>query len=260
MYVLYLDEFGHDGAWDPTDARHAHHPLFGLAGFAIPGDRCRPFDRQFLHLKRVFFAKEIERAKLVDGLRAERFEHKELANRRDVRFTIAVLRAVEDNEGVVFAFGREKPTGRASDTRLYGQTMQGLMRTFERFLRQKGRNIGRGVVVIDRRTESRDVDLLGWAQSHLYSWDGGFERIVETPLLVRSEWYHGVQAADVIARAIGRVYRYEALKEPRFSGMAAKLRPEIERLTTAIGNRRSVFVKLLPRIEQRLVDRAAEEG
>ena len=244
MFVLYLDEFGHDGAWNPVDPRNAHHPLFGLAGFAIPADSCRDFDRSFLRLKRQFFAREIERARIVDGLRAERFEHKELANRRDVRFTVAVLRAIGAARGTVFAHGREKAVDPHSDPRLYGQTMQGLMRVYERFLRQKGRSVGRGIVVIDRRSESRDVELLSWAQSHLFSWGGTFQRIVETPLLVRSEWYHGVQAADVVARAVGRVYRFACTREARYERMAAVLAPEIERLTVEVNQHRSLFVRL----------------
>lgn len=59
MYLLYLDEFGHTGRWIPNDPQYGHHPFFGLAGFAIPGDRWADLDRQFFRLKRDLYKKEL---------------------------------------------------------------------------------------------------------------------------------------------------------------------------------------------------------
>ena len=68
MFILYADEFGHDGIWDPADPQHRHHPLFGLAGAAVPGDRCRDFDRGYLRLKESYYKFEIARATVVKGI------------------------------------------------------------------------------------------------------------------------------------------------------------------------------------------------
>ena len=216
MFVLYLDELGHDGVWDPGDPRHNHHPLFGLAGIAVPGDRCRDLDRGYFRLKNAFYKFEIERH-VENGKRAERFEPKELRSRRDTRFAHAVFDLVRRVEGTVFVYAVEKKERQRQTDALYGRVAQGMLESFEKFLRKKsGKRHGTGVIVMDRRGEKSDVTLLGWMQSHLFSHDAvprGFHRIVETPLLVRSEWYHGVQAADTISRAAGRVLRYEVRLE-----------------------------------------------
>jgi hypothetical protein len=213
VYILYLDEFGHDGKWIPGDPQYGHHPLFGLAGFVIREEFWRDLDRGYLQLKKSFFKHELERALVVDGQRPERFEAKSLSNRRDLRFAGAVLELIERLDGAVFAQGLVKPIGAKHDSNaLYGSTMQALMYSYERFLRDKARP---GMIVLDRRAEEHDVALLGSAQSYLFSappvqLPGGFKRVVEVPFLVRSEWHHGVQAADTVARVVGKVFRARA--------------------------------------------------
>ena len=215
MYLLYADEFGHDGIWDPNDSRHNHHPLFGLAGFAIPAEKWRDLDRGFLRLKRKFYAWELQRGE-ADGVRAERFEAKDLSSRRDLRFVGAVLSLLKSLDARIFVHGRVKRIGGPHDSdALYGMITQGLMRAFEKYVRNRvGHKLGSGLMVLDRRTEARDVQLLSSAQSYLFSAQddlrGGFHRLVEIPMLVRSEWHHGVQAADTIARLAGRLFRYRA--------------------------------------------------
>jgi hypothetical protein len=89
MVLLYLDEFGHAGAWNPTDPRHRHHPLFGLGGIVLECRKARDFDRWYFRLKTTYYAPEIERAWREEGKRAERFEPKQLSDRRDFRFGIS---------------------------------------------------------------------------------------------------------------------------------------------------------------------------
>jgi hypothetical protein len=60
---------------------------------------------------------------------------------------------------------------------------------------------------MDQRDPVKDVKLLSSLQSQLFSIEFDVRRIAETPLLVPSEWYHGVQAADTIARVAGAVFR-----------------------------------------------------
>lgn len=164
MQVLYADEFGHDGLWSPGDPRHSHHPLFGLAGFSVPLTLWRDLDRRFFRLKLNFYAREITDAIATKVIRPERFEPKELDSRRDIRFAGGVLDLITGLRGVVFAYGQQKPTAatRHNSDALYGSTMQGLMRAYERFLRH--RDLACGMMVLDRRNERRDVELLASAR------------------------------------------------------------------------------------------------
>lgn len=229
VLLLYLDEFGHDGIWDPSDPAHRHHPLFGLAGIAVPGERARDLDRGYLRLKLSYYAHEVQRAGDRDGLRPERYEPKQLQSRRDFRFATAVADLVGKVGGHVFAQGVAKRIGRHGEN-VYENVAKRTLTTFEHYLRQRhGTKLGCGVIVLDRRDEVRDLKLLEALQRHLFSTTLGyqFRRISETPLLVRSDWYHGVQAADTIARSVGTVHRHrhygDVANRDRLDALGTKL-------------------------------------
>lgn len=248
MFLLYLDEFGHAGAWDPSDPRHAHHPLFGLAGLAVDGARWRDVDRGYLRLKEQFYAAEIERKRTLEGLRAERYEPKRMRSRRDRRFAVAVLEMIRDAGGTLFAYGcvKHQPPSEHSEPALYHSCVRGALLQFEKFLRQKGRHYGRGIVILDRRNEDQNEKVLSGAQGVLFSHPhlrGPNTRILETPLLIPSEWYHGAQAADTVGRAIGALYRWRVLKEPKFSWAEEAVGGLIDSLAYNISPWSTVFVR-----------------
>ncbi|MFQ5680212.1 MAG: DUF3800 domain-containing protein [Gemmatimonadota bacterium] len=249
MYLLYLDEFGHPGPYVRTNPRYCQHPLFGFAGFAVPGERLRDFDRSFLRLKGTYYANEIRRAQTLKGVRPERFEPKRLQDRRDTRFAADVMGLVGSCRGSVFAYGCVKNTTVRDHSYegLYNSHMQGALRQFEKYLRDAaGRRAGRGVIIMDRRTETQNARVLASAQSSLFS-DPTFKRehvrLVEAPLLVPSEWYHGVQAAHVIGQAVGKVYWYIKLAKAEYGTFHKRLHPIIQRHTHTIGGWHSVYVR-----------------
>ncbi len=249
MYLLYADEFGHDGIYDPSSPRHNHHPLFGLAGVVLDSKRWRDLDRRYLRLKQVFYRHEIARA----NVRPERFEPKELklGNRRDVRFTHAVFDLLRDLDAVAFAYGIKKPVAHAHDSSAtYGSVTQGLMRAFEKFIRNHAGKGTKALMIIDRRQETRDVEVLASAQSYLFSASGdvrgGFDRLIESPLLVRSEWHHGIQVADNVCRVVGRVFRYrtDQAGQAGWKDFDTEFGAKLDALTDHIAPRwRSVFVR-----------------
>ena len=247
MFLLYADEFGHDGAFDPADARRRHHPLFGLAGIAVHAEQWKDMDRGYLALKQSFYGREISRLQLTKGLRPERFEPKELRDRRDTRFASAVLGMLARLGVIVFAHGVEKHPGpRYHQASVYGSMTQGLMRKFEKFLRERQ---SFGSIIFDRRTEARDVEVTGSAQSHLFS--SSFRRLIEVPLLVRSEWHHAIQAADTVARVIGKVYWYRICGEGSCKSIAEALGHGIDALASTVvadpGQTHStIYIKRLP--------------
>lgn len=249
MYILYLDEFGHPGPYVPTDKRFQHHPLFGFAGFVIPGDKWRDFDRSYFRLKRRLYKREIARAQVLHGTRAERFEPKRLKDRRDIRFISLVMALIGKSNGCIFARGcvkKSTPKSHSYDG-LYNGLMQVTLRAFEKYLRDKaGKARGRGIVIMDRRHESQNVRVLASAQSYLFS-DLMFRqpdvRVTEIPLLVPSEWHHGVQAADGIGRAIGSIYWHRRMKNGHFKKYDVSLGPIVRAHTHTIGGWHSVSVQ-----------------
>jgi len=250
MYLLYADEFGHDGVWDPKDPKRRHHPLFGLAGVAVQASRWRDLDRGYHRLKQHFYKPEI----WLKGKRSERFEAKELSlgSRRDVRFTHAVFTLLKRVGTVLFAYGIHKTPGADQNGEsLYGTVTQGLMQAYERYIRQQHGKHTKGLIVLDRRNETRDLELLAWSQSHLFSasdvFRGGFDRLVETPMLVRSEWHHGIQAVDNVARVLGRVYRYRVLGD-MYKAYDTEFGNELDALMHEIPpNWRSIYISGAPR-------------
>lgn len=247
MYLLYLDEFGHPGPYIPSDPRHQQHPLFGFAGFVVDGRRWRDFDREFLRLKTRFYKEEVERAQTLEGLRPERYEPKRLRSRRDIRFTSHIMGLVGKCGGCVFAYGCVKHGAHPAEHNyqgLYMSRVQGALRRFEKYLANAPRR-DLGVVIMDRRTEAQNKRVLESAQSHLFSapeFRKPDVRITETPLLVPSEWYHGVQAADVIGRAVGRIYWHRKLNNPRFKKYDHQLGPVLSAHTHSIGGWHSIYV------------------
>jgi hypothetical protein len=244
MFILYVDEFGHDGIWDPTDSKRDHHPLFGLAGLVIPGENARGFDRGYLRLKQQFFPWEMKQYHQA-GKRFERFEPKRLKNKRDIRFAAAVLELVKKCRGSGFINGVEKspgPAGYDANT-AYNVHMKGILSGFERFLRHRGSKLaGVGLVVMDQRHVAKDEKVLSAAQFHLFSrtpsYTSAFSRIVETPLLVPSHFYHGVQAADTFARVVGKLFQFRLLGDTRHEQVERQLGQRVDDLSYAIRQQR----------------------
>jgi len=103
------------------------------------------------------------------------------------------------------------------------------------------------------------LTLLRWAQSHLFSAGqivpGGFDRVVEVPLLVRSEWHHGIQAADTIGRVIGKLYRFRSCGDGKCEKYEKKFGARIDALAYSIENWSTVFVK-----KQKMAQKAGVAG
>jgi hypothetical protein len=151
--------------------------------------------------------------------------------------------AHEVSGATVFAFGcvKHAPVAQHREESLYTTHVQGTLHQFERFRRNTGGAArGQGSIIMDRRTENLNQVVLASAQSDLFSnpvLNGPQARIVETPLLVPSEYYHGVQAADIIGRVVAAVHRWLLLHDAhhqwadtvstlREGALRERLRPE----------------------------------
>jgi hypothetical protein len=248
MYLLYLDEFGHEGVYDPADPRKQSSPIFGLGGVLVSDEKWKALDRGYLDLKRYFFANEIRNC----GDRPERWEFKgntlstpsKQSNRRNQRFGIAVLDLLKRCDCTIVGKGFVKRVGTSHDAiATYTSIVQGIMRSAEKIMRQKaGRQKGVCLMVMDRRNEENDRLVVESAQSHLFS--NGFQRILESPLVVDSQHYHGVQAADIVCGILGGLLRWR--KTPRISSGYSEIEPRygnrVDTLTMSIDYWRSIWI------------------
>jgi hypothetical protein len=205
-------------------------------------------DRGFLDLKRRYYQAEIARQQIVCGLRPEQYEPKRLRSRRDRSFALALFDLVRKADGRVFAYGMQKHCSVAAhnETALYTATVQGSLRQFEKFLRQKGQQQGQGIIIMDRRLESQNKIVLASALSYLFSAPNlasHFTRIIEGPLLVPSEWYQGVQAADVIGRVVSTIHRWRICKDPSSEMDEATFGAVMDERTAAADQWHSVYVR-----------------
>lgn len=94
---------------------------------------------------------------------------------------------------------------------------------------------------MDQRNARLNDVVLASCQSFLFSRD--IERIVETPLLVPSEWYHGVQCADSIGRIISAVFRWRYLEEEKYQIAAEMLGETVDGLAAVYGEWSSVWIR-----------------
>ena len=248
MWTLYLDEVGHDGEFVPANpstsplfglggfALH-HDRLRSIAG------KYFELKRKFYKAELSVYASQAalirqpppkgkeatwkkQKQELgVDGLpesqwgRVERFEIKgrDLASllvlkdptrfRREILFAISVLELIEQHAGFIFARVKLKKAGPAEHRdSLYGGLAQGIIDDFHRFLSSKSRSDGYGIVVIDERNKPENCSFLAYAQSYIFSRELG--QIAETPFLVDSRWFPGIQIADNIAGILHSILKY----------------------------------------------------
>lgn len=101
--------------------------------------------------------------------------------------------------------------------------------------------------MLDQRAAAQDTLLLASAQSYLYSAVSAarpFERLVEVPLLVPSEWYHGVQAADTVGRVVGAVFRHRLCSDPAFQWAETEFGAIVNSLDVTCGAAwRSIYMR-----------------
>jgi len=249
MYLLYLDEFGHCGRFDPASPTHNHSPVFGLGGVLVRHDRWKDVDRGYLYLKRNYFAREIA----AGGGRPERFEFKgrtvatpsRQGNRRNQRFARAVLSLLSRHDCKVVACGRVKPAGGTHDVdALYTSIVQSVMRAYEKLLNYlAGSQLGRGIMVIDRRAEAVDQKVIASAQSYLFSGGHIFNRVFESPLVVDSQYYHLVQCADNVCGILGGLLRWRCAPShsAAYQPVENRYGPAMDSLSVNIGAWRSVY-------------------
>jgi hypothetical protein len=208
MWALYLDESGSvDRHSLPLD--QGQTPVFAIAGVALPLTQWRSYDREFLNLKRQFFAKEIEESSKPDT----RFEVKgsnliaprNAASERNKIFSYKVYDLIAKFGGKIFGCAVLKCSKNpAPKTSLYTKAIQIIDERFDVFLREIN---SEGLIVLDSRMahmkkgSGTDYTVAISHLSYVFGNDAGRElkRIKEAPLFADSALTVGLQIADIVA-------------------------------------------------------------
>jgi uncharacterized protein YciW len=208
MWALYLDESGSvDRHSLPLD--QGQTPVFVIGGVALPLSQWRGYDRDFLNLKRQFFAKEIEESSKPDT----RFEVKgsnliaprNATSERNRVFSYKVYDLIEKFGGKIFGCAVLKCSKNpVPKTSLYTKAIQIIDERFDVFLREIN---SEGLIVLDSRMahmkkgSGTDYTVAVSHLSYVFGNNAGRElkRIKEAPLFADSALTVGLQIADIVA-------------------------------------------------------------
>lgn len=207
-WALYLDESG-DTKSHSLPLPHGKTPVFTLAGVALPINRWREYDRQYLALKRKFFKNEIDKSSKHAAqweFKGKRLIAPRNANSERLKvFGYQTLDLIAQYEAALFAVDFLKShSNPMASVSMYNFGLQVIVESFDIFLREKQ---ARGIEILDSRmahvTPGRGLDysVAVGLLSYIFGHEEGRElkRLVEAPLFADSSLTTGVQIADIIA-------------------------------------------------------------
>lgn len=210
-WALYVDESGSPERLDLPVAK-GQTPVFTLAGVALPLDRWRDYDRDYLRLKTQFFRKEIDQSSKTHHTWEVKgnylFAPRNAGSDRNSVFSHRVLDLIQHYNGAIIAVSFIKDHKRNTSAKsLYTKGLQILSERFDIFLRE---NNSRGIMIVDSRmahmNPGQGVDYTV-AQSYLSFVFGNEEgqqlkRLSEAPLFADSAITAGIQIADIVAALV----------------------------------------------------------
>lgn len=209
-FVVYLDEFGHDGKYvGRADRQYKASPIFGLGGFALPANRVRSFATWFFKLKCRLLDWEIQKS----GEHPAKWEKKgsALYTTRNVvtypelrQATNRLINKIHSEDGFIFYHGIEKynsPKGHDAKA-LYKVTLTKAMRKLDAAFQQRRSTF---TLMIDEH-ENRAEHVEAASKTMFGAESVGC--LIEPPIQAESHLYQTLQCADWICGLIGRLGAY----------------------------------------------------
>ena len=210
-WVLYLDESG-DTDSHTVPLETGKTPVFSISGVALPCERWRDYDREYLYLKRRFFKKEIDNSSQLDtGWEAKGnflLGPRNATSKRNGSFVEAILALINSYNGKVFgvAFVKsvQRPMSKAS---IYTKGFQILAERYEVFLKDRRSS---GLIIADSRMAhlkkggGLDYTVAISYLSYIFGHAQGrtLTRIIEAPLFADSKLTVGLQIADIVSMVV----------------------------------------------------------
>jgi len=204
--VLYVDESG-DVRQHDVPLKNGQTPIFTLTGLVLPLKEWRNIDREFLALKRTFFAPELTNSKK----RAEHYEIKgntltsprNKDSRRRHVFLNKICQLASSFNGKLFCVtivkSPEEPTNATS---IYTSSLQYLIERFNIFISEH-ESYDKGIIIADS-TKQFDNDVAKSHMSFIFGTESGrsLNHIYEAPLFADSRLTAGLQMVDMLSSII----------------------------------------------------------
>jgi hypothetical protein len=225
FYIVYLDEFGHIGPYvDVSHPRHKTHPVFGLAGIALPAEKVRNFSSFFFQLKNRLLEFEIKR----DGIHPSIWEKKGSSLYTEVNVrkykslrdaTYRLFNRIKKDDGFVIHVGIEKHMSpdEANAKGLYKQVMHEMIKRLnDEFLQRDAKFMMLFDQQDDMQRSGQNVgirhEIVKGAAITMFGEDAR-KNLIEPPVQAESHLYQTLQCADWICGLVGRLERFRAEPE-----------------------------------------------
>lgn len=250
MQCVFLDEFGHDGFYEPRSTRYGHSPVFGLGGIIVPGVNVPRLVRGFKDIKKYNLrggvgnsvrrsaGKELRRDSDVEVKGNEVFNGDAFLPKksRDDRLYTAkiayrLLSLITEVDGRIVYAGIEKtsPQHEHRARVLHNSCARRSIELVNRALRKcEGE---RFMVVFDEH--SSHADKTTHIATTILRGNSNKVRLIEPPYQGDSKLYNSIQAADWVCALLGRIFSYMAEPKlwPRHRAYYERFFPIIEKIT-----------------------------
>jgi hypothetical protein len=245
-YVVYLDEFGHIGAFKSRlDSKYKESPVFGLGGFLLPADKVRAFSSWFYQLKCHLLAWEIQQAQ-IPAFRWEKkgsalYTTKNIEKYSELRkATFRLLNRIEKDGGKIFYIGLEKThSPETNDPKsLYTFILREAIKRLDQFCESQNASF---LLILDHQDAGTDFREQIVAQASLQMF--GEQRcptMLEPPVQAESYLFQTLQCADWICGLVGRVASFEVqpVQYPDFDWTQKYFVTRLKRVSIRSGIRR----------------------
>lgn len=213
LYIAYLDEFGHEGAYiSRDDPRFNTSPVFGLGGFILPYKYVRQFSMWFFRLKCNLLRYEIE----CSGREPYRWEKKgsqlytptNIRKYRQLRnATNRYINKIRSLKGHLFYVGTSKwlPPEKADAFSLNAAVLREAIKRLNQYSARKEAVF---MMILDEKSSEFRRRTIIHASREMYG-ENKRHRLIEPPIQAESHRYQTLQCADWLCGLYNRLCCYE---------------------------------------------------
>ncbi|EPB5149917.1 DUF3800 domain-containing protein [Morganella morganii] len=221
LYIVYLDEFGHDGPFISHDHDiHNTHPVFGLGGFVIPANKVREFSHFFFKLKQNLFGKhEIPLARKKAEESGMRFQLSSWEKKGSKQYSVANLRSyktfltgstnriinnITKNGGFLFYVGEAKKrgVGKHNPQGVYKSSLKEVIKRLDDEFKTQDAQF---LIFMDDHEMRKEIVKRSIYEMHQCD----KYQLVEAPVQVDSKLYQTIQCADWLCAIYGKLSYFD---------------------------------------------------
>ncbi|EMB6139672.1 TPA: DUF3800 domain-containing protein [Proteus mirabilis] len=227
LYIVYLDEFGHDGPFISHDHElHNTHPVFGLGGFVIPANRVRDFSHFFFKLKQNLFGKyEIPAARKKEEEAGGKFQLSNWEKKGSKQYSVAnlknyksfligstgrIINNITKMGGFLFYVGEAKKRGieKHNPQGVYKSSLKEVIKRLDDEF--KGQDAQFLIFMDDHEIRKEIVkrSIYEMHQCDKY-------QLLEAPVQVDSKLYQTIQCADWLCALYGKISYFDVEPESK---------------------------------------------